>query len=130
LLICAAALILTIIKLKTIFFSKNADEQKRSKAYSAAIRDITKRDKGKNKISEISAILKYLSAKTGEECGSMKYDEIEKLLEKRNVSKPVCQKLTVFFRNVEMSRYASADLQKNHGKDAIEILKNIDREIK
>ncbi|MCL2845113.1 MAG: BatD family protein [Chitinivibrionia bacterium] len=123
--IWAVALILISAKLKTIFFVKDASEQKRSKAYSAAIRDINK-----GKISEISAILKYLSAKTGVECGSMKYDEIEKLLESRNVSKSVCQKLTAFFRNVEMARYASSDLQKNHSKESIEILKNIDKEIK
>ena len=123
--IWAAALILILIKLKTVLFPKNIHEEKRSKAYSAAIREINKKN-----ISEISAILKYLSVKTGKECGSMKYDDLEKLLESRKVAKNTCEKLTKYFRDVEMSRYASNDSQKNHVKEGVEILKSIDREIK
>ena len=123
--IWAAALILIAVKLKTVFFAKDVHEQKRSKAYSLAVREMSK-----GKTSEISAILKYLSAKTGKECGSMKYDEIEKLLESRGLSESARKNLTTFFRNVEMTRYASADLQKNHSKEGVEILKNIDKEIK
>jgi TusA-related sulfurtransferase len=123
--IWAIALILILIKLKTVIFPKNIHEEKRSKAYSAAIREISKKN-----ISEISAILKYLSTKTGKECGSMKYDDLEKLLESRKVAKTTCEKLTKYFRDVEMSRYAANDSQKEHVKEGIEILKSIDREIK
>jgi hypothetical protein len=60
----------------------------------------------------------------------MKYDEIEKLLESRKISKDNSQKLTKYFREVEMSRYASSASTSDHIKEGVEILKLIDKEIK
>ena len=119
------AFILILIKLKLVLFPKNIHEEKRSKAYSAAVRALNK-----NTASEISAIIKYLSTKTGKECGSMKYDEIEKVLGERKVKSETCEKLTKYFREVEMSRYAAAGSSKNLAKNGIEILKQIEREFK
>jgi len=120
-----SALILVLIKLKLVLFPKNLSEEKRSKAYSAAVRSLNK-----NSASEIASIIRYLSAKTGKECGSMKYDEIEKVLGERKVKKETCENLTKYFREVEMLRYASSNSQINLAKDGIEILKQIEREFK
>ena len=119
------AAILILVKLKLVLFPKNQNAEKRSRAYSSAVRALNKKT-----ASEISAIIKYLSIKTGKECGSMKYDEIEKTLGERKVKKETCENLTKYFREVEMSRYAAAGTQKNLAKDGIEILKQIEREFK
>lgn len=125
------ALILVLIKLKLVLFPKNANEEKRSKAFSSAVKELNKIAVGKEKsASEISAILKYISAKTGKECGSMKYDEIEKVLNERKVKKETCENLTKYFREVEVSRYAANNSHENLAKNGIEILKQIEREFK
>jgi hypothetical protein len=125
------ALILILIKLKMIFFPKNHKAQKQSKAFSVAIRELNGIHKGKEKnISEISAVIKYLSTKTAKECGSMKYEEIENLLKSRKVGEETCKKLTDYFREVEILRYASNSMQKNPAKNGVEILKRIEREFR
>jgi hypothetical protein len=124
------AFLLILIKLKTVFFPKNIHEEKRSKAFSAALRELNRIGIGKENISPIAAIIKYLSAKTGKETGSMKYDEIEKLLESRKVSAQSRESLTKYFREVETARYASGNSQNNLAKNGIEILKNIEKEFK
>jgi len=119
------AMILVFIKLKFVFFPKNEKKEKLSKAYSIAVKELNK-----NTSSEISAILKYLSTKTGKECGSMKYVEIEKVLGERKVMKDTCENLTKYFRAVEFSRYSTNKLQESLAKNGIEILKQIEREFK
>jgi hypothetical protein len=123
-------LFLILIKLKMVFFPRNIHEEKKSKAFSAAIRELNKIGSGKENISPIAAIIKYLSTKTGKETGSMKYDGIEKLLESRKVRRQTCENLTKYFREVETARYASGNSQNNLTKNGIEILKNIEREFK
>ena len=124
------SLILIMIKIKITFFPKNIREEKRSKAFSAAIRELNRITSGKENFSPMAVIIKYLSTKTGEETGSMKYDEIEKLLKSRKVSAQTGENLTKYFREVEIARYASGISQNNLAKTGIELLKNIEREFK
>ena len=121
----AACVIMVLIKIKILLFPRNLHEERRSKAYTEAVRSLNK-----GKISEISALINYLSAKTSRECGSMRYDEIESLLAGRNVSEEVCKRLTGYLRQVEMSRYSSGGVTTDFAKSGIEILKSIDREIR
>ncbi|MDR0304330.1 MAG: BatD family protein [Chitinispirillales bacterium] len=124
------SLFLILIKLKTILFPKNINEEKKSRAFSTAVRELNRILNGKENISPMAAIIKYLSAKTSKETGSMKYDEIEKLLESRSVSANVREKLTKYFRDVEISRYASGNSQNNLAKNGIDLLKSIEKEFK
>jgi hypothetical protein len=140
-----AALALVLIKLKQVFLPQNADKLKQSKAFSLATRALTKISCGKDvKNSEISIILQYLSSKTGKECGSMKYDEVETVLISRKVSKSTAENLTKYLRDVEMARYSfdtagTARHAPTNTKElsrrslsvrGIEVIKQIEREFK
>ncbi len=124
-----ATLLMILYKVMSKLSPKNVTAEKKRKAFPKALKELQAIERGKSDLSPITVLERYFSEKLSLSSASLRRDELEEALTQENISETTIHKLVTYLDSVEMSRYAGKADSNTLAKEAITVLRTIEKEV-